>query len=495
MQVMAGKHWNDVQAEAQNQVDNGTLVYRNVPPLASDGISYQLPYHHSFEGDFTPDADSTKLAIFSDDGCDVTIDGSKVWSAQNQGQALPDLNQSLHKISFTLIAGRSYHIRVDYSNTIYTGDLDIDGATLFAYGASKWDWSVDGWNPATSSSSTNTAELSSRAQPHSKMSASTSLSNASTSSDDGSTYLVAVNVEIQFSYDPNTGLVTQSGQPRVEATPIAPTTSNSQLRAFASPQQSSGNDGGADPTEYQQHYYLAFTKDFLKELGKDYASGAARNRIGYTFKGMGLAVVDTAKGTVRMISHPGETATGISTAIKNPKRVIAALNKAGQEYIKSASTDPNAFALNTGKIAGEIALSVAGTKGLDKLSKAAKVALIAKVTRTGTVWDLVEPVLPLRTGSLVPQAFKIAAGQKLFYVNTNGTKHIFEYVTRSGIASIPQQMIDTQSVLSSFRSALQAVSERGYQYDKIILIDRWELKIGAPRQSGLLPVVYHAVYK
>ncbi len=30
----------------------------------------------------------TKLAIFSDDGCDVFVDGVKVWSAKDQPQAL-----------------------------------------------------------------------------------------------------------------------------------------------------------------------------------------------------------------------------------------------------------------------------------------------------------------------------------------------------------------------------------------------------------------------
>ena len=82
----------------------------------------------------------TKLAIFSDDGCDVTVDGAKVWSARDQGQALPDLGSSLHELPITLSPG-VHTVQIDYSNTVYnppdpiTGQpTDIDGCTLFVYG-------------------------------------------------------------------------------------------------------------------------------------------------------------------------------------------------------------------------------------------------------------------------------------------------------------------------------------------------------------------------
>lgn len=105
---------------------------------ANDGPHYPnaptaVPAYENFEGNFTPAATSTKLAIFSDDGCDVYIEGTKVYSGKGQGQALPDLSQSLHKISFDFAAGQSYLIRVEYSNTSYQGAADIDGASLFVY--------------------------------------------------------------------------------------------------------------------------------------------------------------------------------------------------------------------------------------------------------------------------------------------------------------------------------------------------------------------------
>jgi hypothetical protein len=89
----------------------------------------------TFTGLFRPYATSTQLAIFSDDGCDIYVDGTKIHSRLNVGQALPNLGASFHLVtpSQPWEAGRSYLIRIDYSNTIYQGLTDIDGATLFAF--------------------------------------------------------------------------------------------------------------------------------------------------------------------------------------------------------------------------------------------------------------------------------------------------------------------------------------------------------------------------
>ncbi len=147
IKLMSGQPWGAVLQEANAEQQNGTTSYRNAPPLTVDGKSYKVPDFQSFDGDFTPDAGSTKLAIFSDDGSDVYIDGNKIWSHLNQPQALPDLTHSLYELPVTLTAGQSYHIRVDYSNTIYTGNLDIDGATLFAYQSATVHVSTGPWNP------------------------------------------------------------------------------------------------------------------------------------------------------------------------------------------------------------------------------------------------------------------------------------------------------------------------------------------------------------
>ena len=118
--------WNDVQTAASQIAagDEGALGHGSVHENETE----------TFEGSYTPNAD-VRLAIFSDDGCNVAINGQSVWSAENQGQSLANLSQSLHIVGNTLYAGQTYQIKVDYSNTVYKGNLDVDGVTLFAFGA------------------------------------------------------------------------------------------------------------------------------------------------------------------------------------------------------------------------------------------------------------------------------------------------------------------------------------------------------------------------
>lgn len=102
-----------------------------------------------FEGCFIAAKDDTKLAIFSDDGVDLYIDGELVHKKLTVGQHLPNLTQSFHvvttkdsdKIEFTFKQDQSYRIRIEFKNMIYNIDpndkdnidFDVDGATLFAY--------------------------------------------------------------------------------------------------------------------------------------------------------------------------------------------------------------------------------------------------------------------------------------------------------------------------------------------------------------------------
>ncbi len=133
LKLMPSKSFSDVQAEAAYESVNGP-VYGNSPDPKT------LPFHATLTGTVTADATMNKLAIFSDDGCDVLVDGVKVWSAKDQGQALPDLPSSLHELPGTLSPG-PHTVEIDYSNIIYgapdptTGQpVDIDGCTLFVYG-------------------------------------------------------------------------------------------------------------------------------------------------------------------------------------------------------------------------------------------------------------------------------------------------------------------------------------------------------------------------
>ena len=75
------------------------------------------------------------LAIFSDDGCDVSVDGPKPVNHNrfNTNQSLPQFDESFYDLKAELEPGSDVKITVRYSNTIYQGKGDIDGATLFIF--------------------------------------------------------------------------------------------------------------------------------------------------------------------------------------------------------------------------------------------------------------------------------------------------------------------------------------------------------------------------
>lgn len=107
--------------------------------------------HHSMEleerafvGEFTPPECPEGmqgsyvygLALFSDDGCDLKIDGHSVHQYFRRGQALPRLGESFHNLPVLLQPGRTVEIELNYSNVrfITKGDYaDIDGVTLYLY--------------------------------------------------------------------------------------------------------------------------------------------------------------------------------------------------------------------------------------------------------------------------------------------------------------------------------------------------------------------------
>ena len=119
---MPGADWQAVKDSAASQA-------AGAPFYKSNAVENMV-----FEGCFKPSDNTTKLAIFSDDGVDVYINGSKVHSKKGTGQHLPAIDQSLHQIGGSFDPTRSYRIKIDYSNTGLTSDTDIDGITLFCFG-------------------------------------------------------------------------------------------------------------------------------------------------------------------------------------------------------------------------------------------------------------------------------------------------------------------------------------------------------------------------
>ncbi len=126
---------SQARLEAQRQARSGGLPFR----------SFRRGQIRNFVGQYTPpelpedkkDRFIYGLALFSDDGCNVTLKGSSVHARFGRGQHLPNLGQSFHVLPVALSPGETVDITIDYRNTIYAvlpgQPPDIDGLTLFLY--------------------------------------------------------------------------------------------------------------------------------------------------------------------------------------------------------------------------------------------------------------------------------------------------------------------------------------------------------------------------
>lgn len=98
------------------------------PNYKSNGVETR-----TFDGYFQAASNSTKLAILSDDGSNVSVDGQQILSRAGQGQGFENFDSCFSPLSFSFTAGQTYHITVQYTNTVHTGDADVDGVSLWAY--------------------------------------------------------------------------------------------------------------------------------------------------------------------------------------------------------------------------------------------------------------------------------------------------------------------------------------------------------------------------
>ena len=137
--------------DCTQKCDGGLEDARKLAASFAAGTGEDLGYHSNsgtelreFSGDYTPPelpegeqgSYMYGLAVFSDDGCDVVIDGETVHSRYKIGQALPRMKQSFHPLPILLQPGKEVHVEVKYSNTRFLiNDIrpDIDGCTLFLY--------------------------------------------------------------------------------------------------------------------------------------------------------------------------------------------------------------------------------------------------------------------------------------------------------------------------------------------------------------------------
>ncbi|NEH54834.1 filamentous hemagglutinin N-terminal domain-containing protein [Rhizobium leguminosarum] len=121
-----------------------------------------------------------------------------------------------------------------------------------------------------------------------------------------------------------------------------------------------------------------------------------------------------------------------------------------------------------------------------RIDAAAREATGAK---TGTVWDDILPTAGDLPNTKIPATFKLKAGEMEFYVNSNATKHMPEYLKNNS------NITNDQVLLQSFSAAVKEISSAGsVEYGKLYNLNGWEI-IFSKRPTDLLPVIKHALYK
>lgn len=112
----------------------------------------------------------------------------------------------------------------------------------------------------------------------------------------------------------------------------------------------------------------------------------------------------------------------------------------------------------------------------------------------GIVYDNIRPTQDFVAGTSIPKSFELTTSSGIFWVHPNATKHMVENITRKGMD--PQtQNIRSQTILTSFHSAVNKATTRGIEYDKMMYIDGWELIFTKGRDGDRLPVIKHTLYK
>jgi hypothetical protein len=111
------------------------------------------------------------------------------------------------------------------------------------------------------------------------------------------------------------------------------------------------------------------------------------------------------------------------------------------------------------------------------------------INTTGTVWDDVEATADFLPNTSIPATFTITSGGQRFWVNSNATKHMQEYLRASG------NPLASQAMLTSFQAAVTDVVNSGsLKMGELIKVGDWELKFAQSARDEF-PVIIHALYK
>lgn len=119
-----------------NKGELGIESVRNTAQSQSTATPYYKSNsveNRTYEGYFKAASSDTKLALLSDDGSSVWINGQQVLSSAGQNQGFENFDSAFTPLSQSFAAGKIYHLKVEYTNTIHSGDSDVDGVSLWAY--------------------------------------------------------------------------------------------------------------------------------------------------------------------------------------------------------------------------------------------------------------------------------------------------------------------------------------------------------------------------
>jgi hypothetical protein len=116
---------------------------------------------------------------------------------------------------------------------------------------------------------------------------------------------------------------------------------------------------------------------------------------------------------------------------------------------------------------------------------------VKNTNKTGTVWDSIKSTQPVNPSTTIPKSFELSVGKSKYWVHPNATKHMAEYSTKT--LSHGNKMTD-QTLLSSFKGAVEQATKQGIKYNEMKMVGNWELIFSRPRAEGQLPVIKHALY-
>jgi len=147
---------------------------------------------------------------------------------------------------------------------------------------------------------------------------------------------------------------------------------------------------------------------------------------------------------------------------------------------------PQAYVANPLEWVDPLGLVGCGSKNIAETAREA-----AQESKASTVWDSVKPTQGNLEGTYVPKSFELTTDDSKFWVHPNATKHMQEYLTRNGVThSTP---MNSQAMLTSFRSAVNKAVSQGYKSGEMIIVDNWEIIFGSGKSGDALPVIKHAL--